>query len=58
MTYVKRILIFEINKVVCHFLYNNNKKKNWWIVDIDPRALKPSNTFWAFEIPFFHSHEP
>jgi hypothetical protein len=27
MTYVKRILIFEINKVICHFLYNDNKRK-------------------------------
>ena len=27
MTYVKRILILEINKVICHFLYNDNKRK-------------------------------
>jgi hypothetical protein len=27
MSYVKRILIFEINKVICHFLYNDNKRK-------------------------------
>ena len=27
MIYVKRILIFEINKVICHFLYNDNKRK-------------------------------
>jgi hypothetical protein len=27
MTYIKRILIFEINKVICHFLYNDNKRK-------------------------------
>jgi len=27
MTYVKRILIFEINKVICQFLYNDNKRK-------------------------------
>jgi hypothetical protein len=54
MTYVKRILIFEINKVICHFLHNDNKKKSWWIIDVDPRSLKPSNTFWAC----VYSHEP
>jgi hypothetical protein len=27
MTYVKRILIFEINKVIYHFLYYDNKRK-------------------------------
>jgi hypothetical protein len=27
MTYVKRILIFENNKVRCHFLYYDNKRK-------------------------------
>jgi hypothetical protein len=27
MTYVKRIMIFKINKVVCHFLYKDNKRK-------------------------------
>jgi hypothetical protein len=27
ITYVKRILISEINKVICHFLYNDNKRK-------------------------------
>jgi hypothetical protein len=27
MTYVKRILIFDINKVICHFLYNDNERK-------------------------------
>jgi hypothetical protein len=27
MTYVKKILIFDINKVICHFLYNDNKRK-------------------------------
>jgi hypothetical protein len=27
MTYVKRILIFEVNKVICHFLYKDNKRK-------------------------------
>jgi len=27
ITYVKRILIFEINKVICYFLYNDNKRK-------------------------------
>jgi hypothetical protein len=27
MTYAKRILIFEINKVICHFLYNDHKRK-------------------------------
>jgi hypothetical protein len=27
MTYVKRILISEINKVICHFFYNDNKRK-------------------------------
>jgi len=58
MTYVKRILIFKINKVICHFLHNDNKKESWWIIDVDPRSLKPSNTFWACEISFFHSHEP
>jgi hypothetical protein len=24
MTYVKRIMIFEVNKVICHFLYKDN----------------------------------
>ena len=28
MTYVKRILIFEINKVICHFLHNDNEKES------------------------------
>jgi len=27
MIYVKRILIFEVNKVICHFLYKDNKRK-------------------------------
>jgi hypothetical protein len=27
MTYVKRILIFEVNKVICRFLYKDNKRK-------------------------------
>jgi hypothetical protein len=27
MTYVKRILIFEVNMVICHFLYKDNKRK-------------------------------
>jgi hypothetical protein len=27
MTYVKRIQIFEGNKVICHFLYKENKRK-------------------------------
>jgi len=27
VTYVKRILIFEINKVICHFLYKDNERK-------------------------------
>jgi len=27
ITYVKRILISKINKVICHFLYNDNKRK-------------------------------
>ena len=27
MIYVKRILIFEINKVICHFLYKENETK-------------------------------
>jgi len=27
MTYVKRIMIFEVNKVICHFLYKDNKRK-------------------------------
>jgi hypothetical protein len=27
MTYVKRILISEINKVICHFLYKDNNRK-------------------------------
>jgi len=27
MTYVKRILIFEINKVICHFLHNDKRKR-------------------------------
>jgi hypothetical protein len=53
MTYVKRILIFEINKVICHFLHNDNKKESWWIVNVDPRSLKPSNTFWTCEILSF-----
>jgi hypothetical protein len=48
MTYVKGILIFEINKVICHFLYKDNERKRyWWIIDVDRRFLKPSNTFWA-----------
>jgi hypothetical protein len=51
MTYVKRILIFEINKVVCHFLYKDNeRKKDWWIIDVDLRFLKPSNTFLSLWI--------
>jgi hypothetical protein len=25
MTYVKRIMIFEVNKVICRFLYKDNK---------------------------------
>ena len=29
MTYVKRILIFEINKVICHFLYKDNERKRY-----------------------------
>jgi hypothetical protein len=63
MTYVKRILILEVNKGICHFLYKDNKRKKqekekWWIVDVDPRFLKPSNTFWACKILFFHSHKP
>ena len=28
MTYVKRILIFGINKVICHFLHNDNEKES------------------------------
>jgi hypothetical protein len=59
MTYVKRILIFEINKVICHCLYKDSeRKRDQWVIDVDPRFLKPSNTFWAYEIPFFHIHEP
>jgi hypothetical protein len=27
MTYVKRILILEVNKVICRFLYKDNKIK-------------------------------
>ena len=27
MTYAKSILIFKINKDICHFLYNDNKRK-------------------------------
>jgi hypothetical protein len=27
MTYVKRILILEVNKGICHFLYKDNKRK-------------------------------
>jgi len=27
LTYVKRILIFEVNKVICCFLYKHNKRK-------------------------------
>ena len=27
MTYVKIILIFEANKVICYFLYKDNKRK-------------------------------
>jgi hypothetical protein len=27
MTYVKKILIFEVNKVICRFLYKDNKIK-------------------------------
>jgi hypothetical protein len=27
MTYVKRILIFKVNKVICHFPYKDNKRK-------------------------------
>jgi hypothetical protein len=27
MTYVKRSLIFEVNKVICRFLYKNNNRK-------------------------------
>jgi hypothetical protein len=27
ITYVKRILIFEVNKVICHFLYKHNNRK-------------------------------
>jgi len=53
MTYVKRIMIFDINKVEWQ-----QEKESRWIVDVDPRSLKPSNTFWACEIPFFHSHKP
>ena len=42
MTYVKRIMIFEVNKVIYHFLYKDNKRKRkLWIVDVDPRILKP-----------------
>jgi hypothetical protein len=54
MTYVKRILIFEVNIS----LQRQQDKEKWWIVDVDPRFLKPSNTFWACKIPFFHSHKP
>jgi len=28
MTCVKRIMIFELNKVICHFLYKDNKRKS------------------------------
>jgi len=27
-------------------LQRQQEKKSWWIVDVDPRSLKPSNTFW------------
>jgi len=27
ITYVKRILIFKVNKVICHFLYKDNNRK-------------------------------
>jgi hypothetical protein len=27
MMYVKRIMIFEVNKGICHFLYKDNKRK-------------------------------
>jgi hypothetical protein len=38
MTYVKRILIFEINKVICHCLYKDNeRKRDQWVIDVDPR---------------------
>jgi hypothetical protein len=39
-------------------LQRQQEKENWWIIDADPRSLKPSNTFWACEISFFHSHKP
>jgi hypothetical protein len=29
MTYVKRSLIFEVNKVICCFLYKDNNKKKF-----------------------------
>jgi hypothetical protein len=46
MIYVKRILIFEVNKVICHFLYKDNKRKrDWWIDDVDPRSWNPQTPF-------------
>jgi len=29
------------------------ERESWWIVDVDPRSLKPSNTFWTCEILSF-----
>jgi hypothetical protein len=26
-------------------LQRQQEKENWWIVDVDPKSLKPSNTF-------------
>jgi hypothetical protein len=52
--YVKRILIFEIYKVIYK---DNERERDWWIIDVDPMSLKPSNTFWACKIPFFYSHK-
>ena len=53
--YVKRILIFEIYKVIYK---DNERERDWWIIDVDPRSLKPSNTFWAWIFLSFISHEP
>jgi hypothetical protein len=34
-------------------LYKDNKRKrDWWIVDVDPKSLKHSNIFWACEFPY------
>jgi hypothetical protein len=53
---IKKIYWWNIWHDYTPFLQQRQQEKeSYWIVDGDPRSLKPSNTFWTYEFFFFHS---